>query len=265
MEGTDMEKNTISDSMNTVNINDNQTEEFTIEKENKCGTVRIKENDKLEFMKTYATAVKAYELKFDTSLLFKQAKISNDGKEIVIVDDELVAKAGLAVLIGLVGETNMQVSLLTHTLCKTEYVYVRAMGSAQLALEVCRTTQQSSFVNTDSHGHVIKHVSKVTVRQPSYQNSMGHMDLCVQQSISGLSERGTTSARISDKYIGLDPREKATKFKRVALYSIGLLAKSLRNGFEYRLCLQPSTCTLFMQVIPFLSSEFHDLLLKGAR
>ncbi|GJY42126.1 hypothetical protein Tco_0429396 [Tanacetum coccineum] len=109
IEGIDMEKeggmvgntdydlhtencSTISVSMNTVNINDNQIEEFTMEKENKRGTVRIKENDKLEFMKTYATTVKAYELKFDTSLSFKQTEISNDGKEIVIVDDELVAK-----------------------------------------------------------------------------------------------------------------------------------------------------------------------------
>ncbi|GJY27038.1 zinc finger, CCHC-type containing protein [Tanacetum coccineum] len=50
------------------------------------------ENDKFESVKTYATVAHSYELKFDTSLLFKQTKISDDGKEIVIFDDELVAK-----------------------------------------------------------------------------------------------------------------------------------------------------------------------------
>nr|GEY60156.1 hypothetical protein [Tanacetum cinerariifolium] len=53
-----------------------------------CDNDRIKENDKLESVKTYANAAQSHELKFDTSLLFKQTKIRDDGEEIAIFDDD---------------------------------------------------------------------------------------------------------------------------------------------------------------------------------
>nr|GEZ43828.1 probable serine/threonine-protein kinase abkC [Tanacetum cinerariifolium] len=118
------------------------------------------------------------------------------------------------------------------------------------------TARQSSFVNSDRHGPVTKDVSKVTVAQPSDQNSAGHMDLRAQQSNGGLSKRGTISARnvsvitlstnideVIAKFARLTPQERAKR----CLFDVYILGVNKR--FIRRLKTKKQSITRLKKVV----------------